>query len=216
MADLTAYSAYRFMVTTPGEEPREFWRQRGALRYLRRLMRVSGADYAVSVNDGETAIYPELEDAITRIKKFLRRRQVGVRASIAATHLGVTIARAKAWVVGIRPQAQTEGVEGIDRAVGYINMFWPHARFAGICVCKPSSDHRDCAAVDWFDTREHMEAAVRFFLQPEVREYCHVKYIILGSTIWAATAGFAPRHYGGDYHSHVHLSVYSGIPGAAC
>jgi hypothetical protein len=115
------------------------------------------------------------------------------------------------------PVTDTPGVEGIDRISGYLNTFYAKERsfrYAGICVCKPDSDHRDCAAIDWFDTADKMNAQRDYFLEPRTWDYVHGKYLILWDRIH-----FGPgdsQHHTGEYHRHIHLSVNGGIPGKAC
>jgi len=120
-------------------------------------------------------------------------------------------------VAGNPPVADTRGPEGLDRVEGMIRAEFPNARWAGDCVCKPDSDHADCAAVDYFDSQARM-VAIRLRLMQDPA-YFHLKYIILFDRIYFFdTAGnfTGSQDYDGVFHSHIHISVYGGRNGAAC
>lgn len=120
-------------------------------------------------------------------------------------------------VPGVPPVKDSRGVEGIDRVEGAIEDKFPAARFAGDCVCKPDSDHRDCAAVDYFDTSANM-VKMRLMLMDNAA-YFHLKYIILFDRIYFfdTTGTFTgSQDYTGTFHAHIHVSVYGGKTGSAC
>lgn len=120
------------------------------------------------------------------------------------------------------PVANSPGVEGIDRIVGWIEREVREGRlttrrYAGICVCKHTSsgghsDHADCAAIDIFAS-DHDMKAIRDMMIAEA-EYFKVKYHILYSTIYFPGQGMKP--YSGSYHLHNHISVTGGVYNAAC
>lgn len=120
-------------------------------------------------------------------------------------------------VSGTPPVADTRGPIGLDRVEGFVKAEFPKARFAGDCVCKPNSDHADCAAVDYFDTAENMRN-MRIRLSQNA-DYFRLKYLILFDRIYTfdTSGNFTGDHdYSGTFHSHVHISVYGGKNGAAC
>lgn len=199
----------RYVVSHESDK-REFFTRRNALRYLRRCVASTAATYefnGVPVRD--------LGRAMDKARATLASGKLGARARIEAFAGGVLLASARAHVVAtyLEP-ADTAGVDNIDLVVAAVDYLFPKRRYAGVCVCKPSSDHRDCAAVDWFDTWDNMHAAVDYFLAHT--EDFSLKYLILGKTIYSAAYGFRPRAYTGATHYHVHVSVTGGIPGAAC
>lgn len=207
---------YRYMVVTEGLTS-EFALQRNALRYLRRSVEAThAAQYEVTLTDTTQVYYPSLDAAMDRVKSFIGKRRVGERIRVRALDAqGDPLTSGRIWVTAryLQP-ADTPGVPNIDLVVAAVDEFWPKRRYAGICVCKPNSDHRDCAAVDWFDTNESMAAARDYFID-NYQTY-GIKYIILFDRIYSDRYGFSARPYVGTYHAHVHISVYGGIPGAAC
>jgi hypothetical protein len=110
----------------------------------------------------------------------------------------------------------TSGVDGIDKWCGLLKSegFTDDRtfRYAGICVCKPGSDHKDCAAVDNFDTADRMRAELQLALK--YRDYINLKYCILFDRIYFRDGSV--RVHTGTYHSHLHTSVYGGIFNSAC
>lgn len=127
-----------------------------------------------------------------------------------------------ATLINKPPVAKTEGCEGIDRFVGWIEAErkkgkFKGRRYAGICVCKSTtsgshSDHADCAAVDVFASWADMHRMVQESLSNS--DWYHTKYSILGDLIYFP--GLRPRDYTGNYHAHIHLSVNGGKHNSAC
>lgn len=159
-----------------------------------------------------------LAAAKTRARGLLRNKPLGNTIRIAAKKSNEVVDTVYFHKVRSQPPVKDgPGVEGIDRAEAYVRANFPHARFAGDCVCKTTtsgshSDHADCAAVDYFDSWENMSKMKNEFLSNAA--YYHTKYVILGQTIYFATG--STQHYTGEYHSHVHLSVYGGVYNKAC
>src|SRR3990172_7352594 len=117
----------------------------------------AGRKYRLVVNRDESGPLRQELDALQRTRTVLSRADVGddvrVRAFDLATGEFVDTVRFFKTAAKL-PVADTPGVPGIDRVCGLLSLKWgtpPSFRYAGICVCKPDSDHRDCAAVDWFD-----------------------------------------------------------------
>lgn len=110
-----------------------------------------------------------------------------------------------------RPVQDTPGNEYLDRVEGAVELMFPRARWAGDCVCKPSSDHASCRAVDYFDSLENMVRMRDMILR--YKAYFNYTYVILFDKIWFGPGDWAPYH--GTYHSHVHVSV-GGTSHSAC
>ena len=201
-------------IVVADDKPREFRMQRNALSYMRHEVNRPNAIYNVTFND-RARVVANLYDAMALVKDRVRKRLFGERVVVRTVVAERLVARTTIHVTGVRLRpADTQGVPNIDRVVAAVDEFWPNRRYAGICVCKPNSDHADCAAVDWFDTWDSMSAATDYFL--DHRGIYGLKYIILGRLIYSEATNFSPRDYTGDYHTHVHASVYGGVPGAAC
>ena len=127
---------------------------------------------------------------------------------------GSKLDQVRFFKVQVEPPIQDgPGVIGIDRFQAHVKMFYPNARWAGTCVCKPASDHRACAATDYFDSPKNMEAMRNDAIRNA--EFFHTKYVILYRTIYHAPH-FQGSYYSGTYHAHVHVSVYGGVPDSAC
>jgi hypothetical protein len=174
--------------------------------------------YRVNVGTNK-GILRDFAGAKNRARHVLRTKPIGTTVQLQAVRLDPidVVATVKFRKVSSAPPvADTEGVEGIDRFVGWVNAEsragrLKGVRYAGICVCKHPSDHADCAAVDIFATEESMEA-MRHEALTNVAYY-HTKYTILYRTISFPTTS---QPYYGDYHAHLHLSVNGGIHDAAC
>lgn len=179
-------------------------------------------EYRVLIDGEYVTPQIELERAQDRANSILKNKRVG-------TTVGIHAFRGHDRVDGVRframedkpPVAHTEGVEGIDRFVGWVEAErkagrLTDRRYAGICVCKPDSDHRDCAAVDIFASDAHMTYMLKETFNNQ--DWYHTKYSILAQTIYFPTGGTSYRteHYYGEFHSHLHLSVNGGIPNSAC
>lgn len=205
---------YRYIVTRE-KEAEEYRLQRSALRTMRNTAYRAHGIYSVSFGDERVKATDDLDEAIAFVKERLRKRRLGDRITLRTVVGENTVERVTAHVAAVRLEpADTAGVENIDRVVAAVDEFWPKRRYAGICVCKPRSDHADCAAVDWFDTAASMAAARDYFL--DHAGIYGIKYIILFDRIYSDAYGFQPRPYTGFYHSHVHASVYGGFPDSAC
>jgi hypothetical protein len=161
-------------------------------------------------------------DAIKRVRHHLRTRPIGTTVALKAysSEDDEFIEQVRFRRISSSPPiADTQGVLGIDRAVGYIESKpeWKSTRrYAGICVCKPDSDHRDCAAIDVFASNSVMEAMRDVFLENST--WFNTKYVILYRTIFIVRndGTWYSKPYTGFYHAHVHLSVNGGISGSAC
>lgn len=201
-----------------GKRSRGYLTARGCVRTGAR--KVKGAKwlrYRVSFN-GTAGIRRKYRPARERATDLLRSKPVGSTVRFKAVRgedevVGITVFRK---ATKAPPVPDTEGVLGIDRIVGWVNAEaragrLKGVRYAGICVCKPNSDHRDCAAVDIFADWDSMEKIEReFWSKPD---YYNSKYSILGRTIRYINSA---QPYYGDYHAHNHLSVNGGRPGSAC
>jgi len=174
--------------------------------------------YRVGVAGENLGMPRDFQPAKDRAKSLLRYKPSGV--TIVMERLDTSnqpVDKVRFRKVTVKPPvATTEGVLGIDRMVGWVNQEsragrLDGVRYAGICVCKPDSDHKDCAAVDIFATWASMDKIEKeFWSKPD---YYNAKYSILRSTIRFYQSA---QHYTGDYHAHNHLSVNGGKPGSAC
>ena len=176
-------------------------------------VRAEGREYRVGLN-GSFGTARTWKNALYRTRELLKSKPVGSTVTIHA----VTSSGVKDKVIFRKSlQAPTvpngRGVEGIDRFEAYVKANFPHARFAGDCVCKPL-DHGDCAAVDYFDTPENMTKMKNAAI--EYADYFHTKYGILFDDFYGADNNFVRQGYNGDYHYHYHQSVYGGIYRDAC
>jgi hypothetical protein len=177
----------------------------------------ASVSYRVGVAGESKGMPRDFSGAKKRAKELLVKRPSGVTVVVERLIGGDPADQVRFRKVTVKPPvAKTEGVLGIDRIVGWVNAEaragrLHGVRYAGICVCKPDSDHRDCAAVDIFADMDSMEKIEReFWSQPE---WYNAKYSILRDQI--RFFGHA-EHYTGVYHLHNHLSVNGGIPGSAC
>ena len=211
--------ALKFVYTFEKEDSREYANLRTVVREgAKRILSDNAAvRYRVGVN-GTTGILRGFEEAKERARYFIKNKPLGAVVRMQAVRADNKVIGAIRWFkVDDAPIADTPGVLGIDRWAGYLNANFVGNgtfRYAGICVCKPSSDHRDCAACDNFDTRANMEKQRDEAIARA--DYYQSKYLILFDKIYAAAYGFAPRPHTGEYHTHVHLSVFGGITGSAC
>ena len=176
------------------------------------------AKYRVGVADENLGMPRDFAGAKTRAKELLRKRPSGVTIVMERlTSDGEVADKVRFRKITVKPPVpNTEGVEGIDRIVGWVNQEAREGRlkgvrYAGICVCKPNSDHADCAAVDIFATWESMEKIQREMWRDP--HYYHTKYTILGRVI---TFFGHSDPYTGDFHAHIHISVNGGINNSAC
>jgi len=192
---------------------REFTLAGGCAREGASRLKRPSRRYLVRV-DENTGRFREYPDTVLRVRELLVSRPLGTNVIMEAYGTdGSKLDQTRFRRAEKGPLvADTEGVLGIDRWVGWMNEAYPNTRWAGICVCKANSDHRDCAAADNFDTEENMREQVR--ISQQNADYFMTKYDILFRTIYFP--GEEPKPYYGDYHAHVHHSVYGGIPGEAC
>ena len=186
----------------------------GAKRAKRRAPWVK---YRVNVNDdvGELGSYAGKVDKATIL---LGGKAVGTTIRFQAVGRDGVLEQVSFRKMQDEPVANTEGVEGIDRFVGWVNAEaragrLDGVRYAGICVCKHPSDHADCAAVDIFATDASMRKMVAEALGNA--DYYHTKYTILYREICYPSPGQCQAYFG-DKHYHVHLSVNGGHHDAAC
>jgi hypothetical protein len=189
---------------------------RGAAR-----VREAGRMYRVRVEGQEMQGVPRLyPKAVERAIEHLNARPVGTWVRIEALEDGKEVEQVRFRAVQVAvPVPDGPGVEGIDRWADYLNRTYVGNgtfRFAGICVCKPNSDHRDCAACDDFDTLANMRKQNHEALTNS--DYYHTKYTILQQTIYFPDGhgGYTARPHTGQYHAHLHVSVHGGVPGKAC
>ena len=184
----------------------------------REIKRDWDVKYRVGISGQNFGIPRDFDPAKKRTKYLLVNRPSGVTVVMERLDKdNKPVDRTRFRKITVKPPVpQTEGVEGIDRIVGWVNQEaragrLKGVRYAGICVCKPNSDHRDCAAVDIFATWDSMEKIEREFWRDP--QYYHAKYSILGRQI--RFYGHS-EYYSGDYHAHNHLSVNGGVYGSAC
>ncbi len=196
-------------------------RLRHAIGTLRHLAVVRGADtFYFDSGDGFGDPRRDLDRALRRVKEVIRKQSTGDRS----TFMGYDddkddqVLKARIFVTELAPEPDTShpGTPQTQRWMGIVKMFWPDARFAGSVVCKPDSDHALGAAVDYFDTWEHMEAMHEQAILDD-----DTKYSILKDEIWTAgppwTTSSRGRHdYTGAYHYHHHRSSKDGKRGVYC
>lgn len=207
----------KFVFIRDQEKSKEYLTAGGAVR--------AGADkvygphrtYRVHLEGNVGIDRPEFKGARARAIDLVRDKPTGTVVYFDALKQGILVDRVKfRKTEGFPPEADTRGPIGLDRVEGFIRAAFPDARFAGDCVCKPL-DHGDCAAVDYFDTVEEMTQMRDALMgQPS---YFRIKYIILFDRIYffnedgSFDGGYS---YTGQYHSHIHVSVYDGISRSAC
>jgi len=213
------FSSYRYVVI---QDKRRYgpFRLGRALRAVRRRVRTQDADhYLMAVNGKLSKIKRDLFTTINRLEERLRRNNLGVVYTVYAMKDSAIQAKVRVRVVGKMPEpSDVPGTPAVKVWVGYLKEYWPRARLAGTCVCKPG-DHGDCAACDDFDTPANMEDQRDFAIQ--FADELKVKYVILYDRIWtrgppytSSSQGFHP--YRGTYHSHVHVSFTDGVKDSAC
>jgi hypothetical protein len=203
------------------ERSREFRVPHVAVKDGAKLVLTDEAQYRTAV-EGTKGILRTFEAASGRASTLLEKLPIGT-----VIRLEAVFERQVVDVVKFRqltpkpPVSNTRGVSGIDRFVGLVEAKaktgeWSDRRFAGICVCKPESDHADCAAVDVFASNEHMEQMRDEALNNA--ESFMTKYVILFQTIHIVRSDFThfSKPHTGDFHAHVHVSVSDGIPDSAC
>ena len=196
------YEIARFCINAGADEIKRSW----------------NVKYRVGVADQNMGMPRDFQGAKKRAKQLLVDRPSGITVVMERLdNQEDPVDRTRFRKLTVKPPvAATPGVEGIDRIVGWVNQQvrehrFTGVRYAGICVCKPDSDHRDCAAVDIFAPWDVMEKIEREFWRDP--QFYHSKYSILGRTI---TFYNHSEPYNGTYHAHNHLSVTGGIPGSAC
>ena len=184
----------------------------GAAKVRREAMRFT---YHVAVAGNEFGEARSFRDAKARAQELRRNLGTGKNVLLGVKENGTGGAIDVVKFVEFKPVAEVPdgpGVEGVDRFMECVRTTFPNARYAGACVCKPDSDHADCAAVDYFDTYDAMDNMRRAALNRA--DYFHTKYVILRDRIYFADG--SSRYYSGVYHTHIHFSCYGGIQNAAC
>lgn len=179
--------------------------------------------YAISKDGGVTfgKKRESMRETKQRAKEVIKNNP-DLKVIVRAWENGKRIDQVKfATLTKTPPEANTPGVQGVDRIVGWIESEVAQGRlttrrYAGTCVCKTTtsgghSDHADCAAVDIFASNEDMET-IRNTLIREAA-YFNTKYVILYKRIHFVGSS---KYYSGSYHAHVHASVYGGIYNSAC
>lgn len=188
-------------------------------------VRAPSRAYAVGLEgmDGARARKRNFTDAKERVRHLMKTFPTQKVVMEAYGTDGSRLDRVRFVTLSKKPPvADTPGVEGIDRIVGWIEREVKEGRltsrrYAGICVCKHTSsgghsDHADCAAIDIFAS-DHDMKAIRDMMIVE-SDYFRIKYHILYGTIYFPGQGMEPYH--GDYHLHNHISVTGGVYNAAC
>lgn len=206
----------KFVFIRDQERSREYLFAPSAVRAGAAKVEGPYLDYRVHL-DGNTGVKRPFAAAKRRAVELLTSKPVGTVVYLDVFRSDVRVDRVRFRKADSQPPvADTRGPLGLDRVEGYVRLAYPKARFAGDCVCKPL-DHGDCAAVDYFDTSENM-ANLRDELI-SAAAYFHLKYLILFDRIYFFdTAGnlTSVQRYGGQYHAHIHISVYGGIYRSAC
>lgn len=165
----------------------------------------------VGQNDG--VLRPDFRKARARAVELLQNRPIGDTIRMECVKDGAVIDSVRfRKALKVPAVKDTPGPIGLDRVEGYIESTYKNARWAGDCVCKPDSDHADCAAVDYFDTDANMVKMRDALLRDS--DYFNIKYIILFDRIWFP--GGSSSHHDGTFHAHIHVSVTGGQDGAAC
>lgn len=212
----------KFMFIHNGDKSKEYMLARNCIRAGAAKVRrdADWITYHVGLEGHNVGIARTFKGAKSRAKNLLRTKPLGNTIRIAAKKNGEgqpvdTVYFHK--VDTMPPVHDGPGVLGIDRAEAYVKNTFPHARFAGDCVCKSTtsgghSDHADCAAVDYFDSWENMGKMKNEFINHA--DYYNTKYVILADRIYFP--GGRSEHYSGVYHSHMHLSVNGGRYNSAC
>lgn len=193
---------------------RDYFTIRGCVRDGSKLLPAwPSLSYRVNTPTNQ-GVLRSFDAAVKRAKELLRSRPIGTDITLQAVREpeNDVVDQVRFRKTLKLPVKDTRGPIGLDRVEGYIEEVFSHARFAGDCVCKPDSDHADCAAVDYFDTDANMIRMRNTILSRP--DYFDLKYVILFDRIWFPNG--SSQDYTGIYHSHIHVSVTGGTPGAAC
>ena len=204
----------RFIFIYAATRSREFLTASGAVREgFKKVDKpwIDGWRVAIDSTVGITRKDPR--DVRKRAVHLLTNRPVGTTVRIEALNKDKVVDRVRFRQALVKPPVKpTPGPIGLDRVEGFIESEYKNARWAGDCVCKPDSDHKDCAAVDYFDTEENMVRMKNDLLSAP--DYFDIKYIILFDRLWKPDGSSQPHT--GTFHAHVHVSVNGGVPNSAC
>ena len=153
----------RYIYIKDGRNSKEFQSARNDVRAGAHRLHVTGEDpvmftYRVGIEGMNSGIERDFEGACKRARQLLRSKPVGLDIRLERLKNGKEVGQVRFRRVQTFHAKDTRGPEGLDRVEGFIETEFPRARFAGDCVCKPNSDHADCAAVDYFDTEANMVA----------------------------------------------------------
>lgn len=171
--------------------------------------------YHVGVAGENIGAAREFDKAKDRAQELRKKLGIGKTVIIGTKHQGKGPVLDQVRFIELEDDPKVydgPGVLGVDRFESFVKEEFPHARWAGDCVCKPDSDHRDCAAVDYFDTYANMDRMAHAAL--DRADWFNTKYVILRDRIYFP--GMGSNYYSGVYHSHVHFSCNGGIYGKAC
>lgn len=204
----------RFIYTYQKDRSKEFMTASGAVR--EGAEKVNDHPFSDSFRvslDGNEGIKRDFKGAKQRAVQLLDKKPIGsvVKIECIKDEEVLDTVRFRKVLIG-PPVKDTRGPVGLDRVEGWIEFRYPKARFAGDCVCKPNSDHADCAAVDYFDSEDNMLGMLNDVLADA--DYFNLKYAILFDRIYFP--GGSSKDYDGIYHAHIHVSVTGGTPNAAC
>lgn len=204
----------RFIFIFAATRSREYLTAGGAVRDGFKKVDKPWVDgWRVAVDDTVGIIRKDPRATRKRAIQLLENRPVGTTVRIEAINDDEVVGRVRFRQALVKPPVKdTRGPRGLDRVEGFIEFKYKDARWAGDCVCKPDSDHRDCAAVDYFDTEENMVKQKNDLLASP--EYFDIKYIILFDRLWKPDGSSQPHT--GTFHAHIHVSVNGGVPNAAC
>ncbi len=187
-----------------------------AVRRLRNLLRERGESFVVHRKGGGASTPRDLAGTVERLKALLAKEPVG-ETYIVRGRLDLDPVQVRIIEDAPPPAGDICGIPAVKAFAGWVREKWPHARFAGSCVCKFTtgttwSDHAYGGAIDYFDTWTNMEAMRDWAIANY--EALEVTYVILGDRIWSRLGGWSK--YGGSKHYHLHASFFHGSERIAC
>ncbi len=189
-----------------------------AARMLRKRLRERGESFVIHRKGGGASAPRDLAGTVERLKALLAKEPVG-ETYIVRGRLDLDPVQVRIIEDAPPPAGDICGIPAVKAFAGWVREKWPHARFAGSCVCKFTtgttwSDHAYGGAIDYFDTWTNMEAMVGWSIANA--EELDLKYVILGDHIWSRLNGWTKMSYGGSYHWHGHWSFNHGSDRIAC
>lgn len=215
---------YRFVFIHNQEKSREYrWAWKCISDALSKIARPE-CYYQIDPGNGEGYGRPRTRrETAERLNVILRNHPMAQTIHVITVDKDTNLVIDKLRFRVLRSMPAPADVPGTPRTKQFVafllaNPQW-EPRLAGTVACKPDSDHNKGAAVDVFDTTEHM-IAMRDFAVRSANDL-GVKYVILFDRIWTAgppwtTSSRGYHRHTGTYHNHIHVSFRDGLCGVFC